>query len=208
VPILLLGVLAAPNAVIAGIGYLAGPGFAVGAQTTVSPFSTAHGTMPAFPILGGLPSGHGADPAAWLLIAVTPLVAGLVLARFAWRTNGWTARLRVVGSAIGFVALGLAVLAWQGGGSIGTGDLSAIGASPWQLGLAVTAAVSVVAAGALGVAALRERIGRSAGRGTGRDAAAAAVQRLVVLTKSAAGRDNRQGEGKTDDGGSGDQLAG
>jgi hypothetical protein len=203
VPILLLGVLAAPNAVIAGIGYLAGPGFAVGSQTTVSPFSTAHGTMPAFPILGALPSGHGAGPAAWLLVAVTPLVAGLLLARLACRTDGWTARLRVAGSAIGFVALGLAVLAWQGGGSIGGGSLSAVGASPWQLGLAVAAAVSAVAAAALGAVALRERLGRA-----GRDTTAAAVQRLVVLTKSAAGRGDGQRDGKSGDAGSGDQLAG
>ena len=200
VPILLLGVLAAPNAVIAGVGYLAGPGFAVGTHTTVSPFSTAHGTVPAFPILGALPSGHGADPAAWLLVAVTPLVAGVLLARLVCRTDGWTDRVRVAGSAIGFVALALAVLAWQGGGSIGGGALSAVGASPWQLAFAVAAAVSAVAAVALGAAAVRGRVGRAGGR----DATAAAVQRLVVLTKSAAGR----GDGKTDEAGSGDQLAG
>lgn len=203
VPVLLLGVLAAPNAVIAGIGYLAGTGFAVGTQTTVSPFSTAHGTLPAFPILGGLPAGHGADPAAWLLVAVTPLVAGLVLARLVCHADGWTARLRVAASAIGFLALALAVLAWQGGGSIGAGSLSAVGASPWQLGMAVAAAVSAVAAGALGSVALRERLGR-----TGRDTTAAAVQRLVVLTKSAAGRGGGQRAGKSDDAGGGNQLAG
>jgi hypothetical protein len=203
VPILLLGVLAAPNAVIAGIGYLAGPGFAVGTQTTVSPFSTAHGTLPAFPILGGLPAGHGADPAAWLLVAVTPAVAGLLLARFVRRTDGWTARLRVAGSAVGFVAVALAVLAWQGGGSIGAGALSAVGASPWQLGLAVAAAVSAVAAVVLAVVALRERLARS-----GRDTTAAAVQRLVALTKPAAASGDGKRAGKSGNADSEDQLAG
>lgn len=203
VPILLLGVLAAPNAVIAGVGYLAGPGFAVGTQITVSPFSTAHGTLPAFPILGGLPAGHGANPVAWLLVAVTPAVAGLLLARLACRADGWTARLRVAGSAIGFVALALAVLAWQGGGSIGAGSLSAVGASPWQLGLAVAAAVSAVAATVLGAAALSGRLRR-----TEHDTTAAAVQRLVALTKPVAARGNGRRAGKSDDADSGDQLAG
>lgn len=197
VPILVLGVLAAPNAVIAGVGYLAGPGFAVGAQSTVSPFSTAHGTMPAFPILGGLPTGDGADPAAWLLIAMTALVAGLVLARLVCRLDSWTARLRAGAAAIGFVAVALSVLAWQGGGSIGDGALGTVGASPWQLGLAVAAAVSVVAALALGALALRERIGV---RGA-RDVSGSAVRRLVVLTKTVAGRSD-------DDARGGDQIAG
>lgn len=204
VPVLVLGVLAAPNAVVAAVGYLAGPGFAVGTQTTVSPFSTAHGTMPAFPILGGLPSGQGASPATWLLVAVSPLLAGVLLARLACRADGWAARARVAGSALGLLALALAVLAWQAGGSVGTGALSAVGASPWQLGLAVAAAVSVVAAASVGLAALRERFAR----GAGRDATAAAVQRLVVLTKSAAGRGDGQRDGKSDDADGGDQLAG
>ena len=63
VPILVLGVLAAPNAIIYSIAYLAGPGFALGTGTSVSLTSTAHGTLPAFPLLGAVPSGHGANPA-------------------------------------------------------------------------------------------------------------------------------------------------
>jgi hypothetical protein len=38
------------------------------------------------------------------------------------------------------------VLAWQGGGSIGSGALSAVGASPWQFGLAVGGTLGVAAA--------------------------------------------------------------
>ena len=50
VPILALGVLAAPNAVIAATSYLAGPGFAVGSGTVVGATGTAaHGVLPSFP---------------------------------------------------------------------------------------------------------------------------------------------------------------
>jgi hypothetical protein len=59
VPILLLGALAAPNAAIAGASYLAGPGFAVGSGSAVGLGSTVHGTLPAFPVLGAVPSGPG-----------------------------------------------------------------------------------------------------------------------------------------------------
>src|SRR5581483_8101190 len=81
-PVLLLGLLAAPNAAVAGMAYLAGPGFAVGAGSGVSLGSTVHGTLPAFPLLGAVPSGP-AGTAAWLLAAATPGAAGAGLARVA-----------------------------------------------------------------------------------------------------------------------------
>lgn len=203
VPILLLGALAAPNAVIAGAAYLAGPGFAVGTQTTVGPFSTAHGTLPAFPVLGAVPSGAGATPLTWALIALTPVLAGTLLARVACRASGWAARWQVLGCAAGLTALALLVLGWQGGGSIGNGALGAVGASPWRFGLAVAVTVSVVAGAGLGLAALRARFTRGhKGIGAGPDFGGPARQRLMVLTRSAT--DAERGA----DPGSGDQLAG
>jgi hypothetical protein len=153
VPILLLGALAAPNAVIAGASYVAGPGFAVGAGTTASAFTTAHGTLPAFPILGAMPVGHGAALPVWVLMALTPVGAGTALARLAWRQDTWSARFRLVGVAVAFVAFGMLVLGWQASGSIGDGGLSTVGPSPWKLGLAVAVAVGAVACAGLGIAA-------------------------------------------------------
>jgi hypothetical protein len=145
VPILLLGVLAVPNAVIAGASYLAGPGFAVGLGSGVSFSSTVHGTLPAFPVLGAVPSGPATTP-VWLLAAVTPFVAGWCAARAASDgEQSWLLRLRNLGAGVlSAVVIGL-VLAWQGGGSIGSGRLSAVGASPWQFGLAIGAALAVIA---------------------------------------------------------------
>jgi hypothetical protein len=204
VPILLLGILAAPNAVIAGMAYLAGPGFAVGSGTTVSAFSTAHGTMPAFPILGAVPSGDGATPLVWALVALTPLVGGLVMARLIATADGWRSRLRVLGAALGMLAVALGILGWQGGGSIGR--LSAVGASPWQLAVAVPIAVGTVAAAALGVAAVRES---RTGEATAPRPVGALARRLSLLTDGAAeSSDADAGDGPGSDAESGDQLAG
>lgn len=152
VPILLLGVLAAPNAVIAAISYLAGPGFALGSGTSVSAFGTAHGVLPAFPLLGAVPSGDGANPLTWVLIVAAPLLAGAAVARVAWRAGAMLPALRDAALASAAAGVAVVVLAWQGGGGIGTGRLATVGASPWQAGGAVCAELLVVASLCLGVA--------------------------------------------------------
>jgi hypothetical protein len=152
-PVLLLGVLAAPNAVIAAASYLAGPGFALGTGSGVGLSSTVHGTVPAFPLLGAVPTGPATTP-VWLLAGATPIVAGLCMARVA-RTDAatWPLRLRNAAAAAAVAILVGITLAWQGGGAIGNGRLSAFGASPWQFGLALGAALAVVGEVALGALA-------------------------------------------------------
>jgi hypothetical protein len=148
VPVLLLGILAAPNAAIAGASYLAGPGFALGTGSGVSLGSTAHGTLPAFPVLGAVPSGP-ATTAVWLLVGAAPLAGGVCTARAVAAAPTLPRRLRTAGvGACGAALLGL-MLAWLGGGAIGSGRLSAFGVSPWQFGLALAAPLAVVAALAL-----------------------------------------------------------
>ncbi|MDT4987748.1 MAG: hypothetical protein QOI74_1842 [Micromonosporaceae bacterium] len=166
VPVLLLGILAAPNAVIAAASYLAGPGFALGSGSGVSFGSTVHGTMPAFPVLGAVPSGPATTP-VWLLMAVTPVVAGLCVAR-AWRVApSWSLRLRTAGASVGLAVVLGGVLAWQGGGAIGSGRLRAFGASPWQFGLAIGGGLAAVGgtsmAALAGLAWWRGRGGGSSG---------------------------------------------
>jgi hypothetical protein len=153
VPVLLLGVLAAPNAAIAGSAYLAGPGFAIGAGTDVHLFGTAHGTVPAFPLLGALPTGNGTDPAGVAAALATVLVAGIATAVFADRAETWAERLwHAVGAAL-LAGAALLVLGWQAGGAIGAGRLRSVGPSPWQLGGAVTGEVLVVSLAVLGLVA-------------------------------------------------------
>jgi hypothetical protein len=175
-PVLLLGVLAAPNAAIAGAAYLAGPGFALGSGVSLG--STAHGTLPAFPILAAVPDGPAATP-AWLLVAATPFVAGACVARAVSAAPTLLHRLRAAALAGGLAALLGFLLAWQGGGAIGSGALSTLGASPWQFGLATGAAIAVFAAASLAaLAALAWWRGRA--RPLGADAVAAPVALATV----------------------------
>lgn len=152
-PVLLLGILAAPNAVAAGIGYLTGPGFAVGSGTTASLFSTAHGTLPDFPLLGAVPTGHGANSTVWALAAIAAAGSGLAVARMALRVDGWLDRFGIAAGAClaaGFMAL---LLAWQAGGAVGSDRLRTVGASPWQTGAAVAVELLTVSAVWLGLVA-------------------------------------------------------
>jgi Family of unknown function (DUF6350) len=145
-PIMVLGVVSAPNAVVAGSSYLAGPGFAVGSDTSVNAFSTSHGVLPAFPLLGAVPDGHGADPAVLALMAFTALAAATAAAVLVRRTGAaglgsWSAG---VGAAAGCTGVAMALLGWLAGGSAGPGRLHVVGASPWQLAIATGGAVAII----------------------------------------------------------------
>lgn len=187
VPILLLGVLAAPNAVIAGSSYLAGPGFAVGTGTTVSVFAAPHGTLPAFPLLAAVPVGHGANPVVWTMVGLTPLLAGVWAARLAARATGLWPRLASAGGAAVFAGLVMLVLGWQAGGSVGDGRLQTVGPSPWKLGCLVAAAVAVVAGASVALAAawraLRDRAVRD-------EDEAPLLRRLIMVRTERAGADD------------------
>ena len=150
-PVLVLGILCAPNAAVAAAAYLAGPGFAVGSGTAVTAFSSSHGVLPAFPILAALPTGDGANAVVlgWMVISL--LAAGLVAARVAGHAEG----ARGVAVAVAVAGCGMALLAWLSGGAIGTGRLATIGPSPWQAGLAVAGEIATVALAYLGVRWLR-----------------------------------------------------
>lgn len=153
VPILLLGVLAAPNALVAGSSYLAGPGFALGQGTDVHLFGAAHGTLPAFPLLGALPTGDGSDPVAVSAALGTVLLAGIVTAALADRARTWAEKLWHTIGAAALAGAVMLVLGWEAGGAIGAGRLRAIGPSPWQLGAVVTGEILVIALAVLGLVA-------------------------------------------------------
>ncbi len=145
-PILVLGVVSAPNAVIAGASYLAGPGFAVGSGTSVNAMSTSHGVLPAFPLLGAVPGGHGANPLVLALMALTAVAVGAVTAVMVRRSGAADLKSWCAGVALSALLTGLAMalLAWLGGGSAGPGRLQVVGASSWRLGLATMAVVAIV----------------------------------------------------------------
>ncbi|MCW2673093.1 MAG: hypothetical protein JWP14_1682 [Frankiales bacterium] len=141
--LLLLGLSLVPNAAVWGMSWIAGPGFAVGTGTAVSPWSSSLGPVPAFPLLGGLPAGPTPH---WLGVVVLagPIVAGVLGGLVVARSLGAVSltRAAVEGAAIApWVAVLAALLALVSGGPLGDGRLSAVGPSPWRVGLAVLAEV-------------------------------------------------------------------
>ncbi|GAC1608452.1 MAG: hypothetical protein NVS3B26_05390 [Mycobacteriales bacterium] len=145
--LLVVGLALVPNAAVWGASWLAGPGFAVGVGTAVGPFGTRLGPVPSLPVLAALP---GAVP-VWLggVGLAVPLTAGvlggLVVVRRLQRPT-WLSACReaaLVGPVVGVVA-GLA--GWLSGGAAGGSRLTAVGPSPWQLGLAIGVEVTAAAA--------------------------------------------------------------
>ncbi|MFB4297952.1 DUF6350 family protein [Actinomadura sp. NTSP31] len=137
-----------PNAVIWGVAYAVGPGFAVGAGTSVSPTGVFLDTVPAFPPLAALPEA-GPAPAVSLLALAAPFAAGAV---------GGVLTIRTMPSATseaaplwGFVSGTLtgavvALLAALSGGPLGGGRMATVGPSAWQVGLLAALEVGISAA--------------------------------------------------------------
>lgn len=139
----LLCLLYAPNLAVWAVGYLAGPGFAVGTGTSVGVAGVQLGAVPAVPVLAGLPTE--ALPAAGTLLLALPLavgvVAGVVLAR---RSPGRPAQTVLAGMVAGGCAGVLSGVAGVlAAGPIGSGSLAQVGASWWQLGLACAGLIGV-----------------------------------------------------------------
>lgn len=143
-----------PNAVVFGLSYAAGPGFAVGTGTVVAPTGVSVGELPMFPMLAALPD-NGPAPVVSLAAVAGPFVAGAVGGILAQRSapeavSGTSPLWGLAsGAATGMVC---AVLAGMAGGSLGGQRLATIGPSVWQVGLAAAAEVAVAAAVAAWVA--------------------------------------------------------
>ena len=164
-PVALLGVSAAPNAVLAGVGFLTGPGFHVGTSTSVSAFGMSSGRLPVFPLLAGLPHRQ---PAAWLAvlaILVPALLAGWAVLRILPSARSWIDRLADCAAAAALAGLLLALLTGLAGGDLGRDRLRGIGAHWWAVGLGTALLVLLAAAFWLGIEATARparRLGRPA----------------------------------------------
>ncbi|MCW2916448.1 MAG: hypothetical protein JWN52_4516 [Actinomycetia bacterium] len=146
--LLLVELVYLPNAVIWGMAYTIGPGFSVGAGTTVSPTGVFLGAVPAFPPLAALPE-PGPAPALSLIALAAPFVAGAV---------GGVLTIRSMPSPVyeaaplwGFLSGALtgcliAVLTALSGGPLGGGRMATMGPSAWQVGVMAALEVGVSAA--------------------------------------------------------------
>ena len=150
---LTLGQLAfLPNLVVYAASWLVGPGFAIGAGSSVSPLSTVLGPVPSIPVLGALPTGDLAFGFLGLLVPIVVgfLIGALLSPRLAreldvYNPPLWTAGAGLSTGVVGGLLLGL--LAWVSGGAAGPGRLAQVGPDPvavagfaaLEIGLAATA---------------------------------------------------------------------
>lgn len=137
-----------PIAYIWGIAWFSGVGFSIGEATSVSPFETQLGPIPALPIFGAIPAPWGS--AAVLAPLIVVILAAVVTALFAGRgalgrrTLGATLAIGVIAALlVGLAGAGAAALA---SGSIGPGRLATTGVHVWVFGGVLAAEL---AAGAL-----------------------------------------------------------
>jgi hypothetical protein len=151
---LLLNILYLPNAMVATLSYLAGPGFAVGAHTLLSPLTHTISEIPALPILAALPTGR--HPMV-LLCALIFLIAGAVL--YHWTI---TQNFRVTVQSYVAILLGVGLISFLSSGALLTNAMSTVGVSSWKL----TAAIGVeLGAGVLLAFVVPRILGGVRGRG-------------------------------------------
>ncbi len=140
-----------PNLVLWTLAALLGPGFALGADTSVDLTGVHLGEVPALPTLAALPS-PGELPGWTVLLGVVPLLGGMWAgARLRRPEDADLPRRLALGAGAGALAgLGLGVLVALSGGSAGADRLADVG-PPTVTPLLV--AVGVLAlGGALGAA--------------------------------------------------------
>lgn len=153
--VFLLALALLPNAAMWAAAYGLGPGFAVGAGSTVTPLGAADSPVqPVFPLLAAVPGEGPGGPLTWAAAAV-PVAAGIVVGCVAgtaaapvvrqrepsWR---WWPTVWVTALAALCCGAGTAALAWLAGGPLGTQTLAAFGPVWWQAGGAAVAWTAVV----------------------------------------------------------------
>ncbi len=147
--LLLLCVALLPNAALWAATYAVGPGFAVGAGTSVAPTGVVIGAVPAVPLLGALP-GAGVAPGVSLFALLLPVLAGVttgVLVARQHSVSGDPAKLAGLAGAAGAMAgIVLGVLATWSSGSLGGGRMVDLGPSGAPVGLVAALEMAVVAA--------------------------------------------------------------
>ncbi|WP_370289219.1 DUF6350 family protein [Nocardioides sp.] len=149
--LLILGSLALlPNAALFSSAYLLGPGFTVGAGTSVTTSAVVLGPLPLFPLLAALPD-QGAAPwwAAWL--GLVPVLLAALAAAGVQRARpvlAWD-RAAIRGCAGGLLAaVALGLLTALAGGAVGPGRLAEVGPAAGAVTLHAIAAFGI--GGALG----------------------------------------------------------
>jgi hypothetical protein len=156
-----LSVLLLPNAAAAVMGLAAGPGFLIGAGTSVSVGGVTLGSVPALPLMAALPDTQAVPLLAFLsqtLPVIAGLVTGLVVGRRLGDADGGAVTAALWGVVAG-VGVGILSGLWVllAGGRLGDAGLAEVGAPALATGLAIAAQAGIAAAPAAAVTRWRSR---------------------------------------------------
>ncbi len=161
VAVVLAQVALLPVAVVWGIAWLAGPGFAVGAGTSVTLGGSQLGAMPALPVLAALEGLPASFPAATWAALVVPVLAGALGGRTLLagrpasvdleadrpsRATTVRAALLALAALVGVVGVVAAVALAASSGGVGPGRMTAVGPPPWSTLAALSGEVLLGAA--------------------------------------------------------------
>lgn len=139
-----------PNLVLYAVAWLAGPGFAVGTATSITPAGSSLGLLPLVPVLGAVPA-TGVLPAVFWGVVALPVLIGAGLGWFvaARRPAGHSSGRDAVADALTSAALASLVLSAAlavSGGAAGPGAMAAVGPSAWKVALVLAAELAAGAA--------------------------------------------------------------
>jgi hypothetical protein len=141
-----------PVAVVWMVAWIAGPGFAIGTGSVVSPFATTVGAVPAVPLLGIIPTTTTVGGWVTVVPALIALIAAIRFApavetsapRFTFGNPSDLGRLAAVaGIAASGVGLATCVIGSYASGSAGPGRFANVGVEPIGLGLTLAGGVFV-----------------------------------------------------------------
>lgn len=148
-----------PTAAIWGVSWMAGPGFGLGVDSSMTWSRSDPGLVPLIPVIGALPE-PGPLPGPLWLFALLPVGAGALIA---WRSLGalallssWRVKAATTAAGVALTGSALAAAGALTSGSLGVNRLAHLGV-PWYFGLAVTLEMAVGAALAVGLSEWRLR---------------------------------------------------
>ncbi|MEV8337183.1 DUF6350 family protein [Leucobacter sp. NPDC077196] len=125
-----------PLAIVWSLAWMSGTGFEIGAGSSVTPFETLLGPLPALPMLGVLPEGWGERGAfAPGLLVVAALALGILFARRpGMRRASWPAAVAISLLAAALTGLAVAGISALSRGSMGPDRLASNGPDAWLTG--------------------------------------------------------------------------
>jgi hypothetical protein len=138
IALFLLNLAYLPTLLLWTVSWIIGPGFSIGAGTSVSALSTQLGPIPSVPIFGILPTGdHSWGIAIVNLVLLVAVIATFGVLRDEQLAGGERPTLRsfAVIALVAAVSSGLvlAFAMWLATGSLGPGRLEIAGPHPWAV---------------------------------------------------------------------------